>query len=223
MTEDDAEENLTLANRLCKIEALEQELMANTVALWQKNMNLYQSDFFIAGAMNRVVAQSAGFRDLIAAKNFPCAAGILRMQIDTAMRLNAIMLVKDVDEFFRDVSEGKRFDKLCAADGQKLTDRYLRIKLTEKYSWITPVYESASDFVHLSMRHFYASIESMDDDTRTIRFSIGARDPSRPDDSYFEIVDAFFEVSKIAVLILLGYHHSRNDFSNEASSASAMG
>ena len=42
-------------------------------------------------------AQARGFRDLIEARNFPCAAAILRLQIDTAMRINALSLVDDPD------------------------------------------------------------------------------------------------------------------------------
>jgi hypothetical protein len=199
----------TLADRIGKIARLETELMRKAAESMIREESLSHSDFFVIGALKRTLAQSQGFRDLIASKNFPCAAAILRMQIDTAMRVNALLLVEDRDASCKAVLDGKKFNTLKDSAGNKLNDVHLRKKLAEKHPWVSRVYEQASDFVHLSGRHFYSSIASTDDTTHMVYFSIGATDPSRPDSTYFEIVDVFFDISKLVALMLLGYLRAR--------------
>jgi hypothetical protein len=128
------------------------------------------------------------------------------MQIDTAMRVNALLLVDDRDALCQEVLfGGKRFNALKDSNGNRLTDKHLREKLAENHPWISRVYEETSDFVHLSGRHFYTSIASIDDQTRVCCLSISGADPPRLDSTYFEVVDAFSEVSKITALMLLGF------------------
>src|SRR3954451_13098752 len=102
--------NPTLADRLGMIERLEEELMRKGTALMKKNTALSHADMFILGATRRVLAQAKGFRMLIIERNFPCAAAILRMQLDTAMRMNGLLLVEDLDVFCDELLQGKRFN-----------------------------------------------------------------------------------------------------------------
>jgi len=199
-------EHATLADRMTMIERLETELLRNAAgSIDWKGAAISHSDMFVMGAVRRTLAQSKGFRDLIATRNFPCAAAILRMQIDTAMRLNALLLVEDPFKFCEALLDGQRFNTLKDSAGTKLTDARLRKKLSEKYPWINAIYEETFDFIHLSGRHFYNSVFSADNDTHEIKMFIGGTDPPLPDATYFEIVDAFFDVSKVVALMLLGY------------------
>jgi hypothetical protein len=202
-------EPATLADRLGRIEKFETELMHKAAASASREAAISHTDMFVMGAVRRTLAQSQGFRDLLAARNFPCAAGLLRMQIDTAMRVNALTLVAERDDCCKALLGGAHFNKMKDADGKKLTDAYLRQKLAEQHPWITPVYEQTSDFIHLSGRHLYNSIASLDEKTRTVRFVISGKDPPRPDETYFEILDSFFEATKIVGLLLLGYFDAR--------------
>jgi hypothetical protein len=121
---------------------------------------------FVFGAVKRTLAQSSGFRALIKERNFPCAAAILRMQLDTAMRVNALKIVEDRNQFCDQILKGTRFNSLKDHAGIRLNDAHSRKKLAEDHPWIESVYIQSSDFVHLSGRHFYNSIFKMDDDTR---------------------------------------------------------
>lgn len=196
---------LSLRDRIDQIEIFENELRRRVHESLSTHDAMYHADWFMIGALKRTFAQSKGFRDLIAAHNFPCAAAILRMQLDTAMRLNALHLVDDIDALCRAVLDGQRMSQLKDRSGNKMSDFHLRKKLGEHHPWIEEVYIQTSDFVHLSGRHFYSSVNISDKDTRAIRIVISAEDPPRPDECYFEIVDSFLEASKIAGLIILGY------------------
>ena len=205
-------EHATLADRIAMIEKLETELLGKVAGLVEKGTAISYSDMFVIGAVRRTLAQSKGFRDLITATNFPCAAAILRMQIDTAMRVNALLLVDEPFSFCEALLNGQRFNQLKDSVGEKLSDAYLRKKLVETYPWINAIYEEASDFVHLSTRHFYTAMYSTGiDEIEEIKMFIGGTDPPASDSTYFEVVDAFFAVSRVVVLMLLGYFLARRD------------
>ena len=197
-------EHPTLADRIGRIEKLEAELIRKAAEIMNVGIQVSHSTLFVIGALKRTLAQSQGFRDLIGAKKFACSAAILRMQIDTAMRVNALLLVRERDALCQEVLGGKRFNTLKDSAGKKLTDSYLRKNLAEFHPWVSNIYEETSDFVHLSGKHFFRSIESVDDNTREIHFAIGGTDPGYPDASYFEIVDAFFEITRVVGVMVLG-------------------
>lgn len=212
---------LSLEQRLDEIERLEKELIREVGAQLQSNSDIYVGDFFVIGAIRRTLAQARGFRSLIEAKNFPCAAGILRMQLDTAMRMNGFRLAPNRESMAKDILDGAKMNSFKDAGGKKFQDAHLRDLLARDHPWITKVYEETSAFVHLSGKHFYNAIQKVDGDTRIIRFAISGDDPARPDDAYFEIVDAFFEATQMASQLLLGYIVSRRMDTAEASKSSA--
>ncbi len=177
------------------------------------------SDMFMLGAVRRTLAQSKGFSQLISARNFPCAAAILRMQIDTAMRVFALYGMRERDSCCQALLGGQKFNTLMNADGQKMTDANLRKNLAKHYPWINSIYKETSDFIHLSGRHFYNSISHLDEETRTIHFSISGNDPERPDTAYYEILGEFLEVSKLVNSMLIKYFLSRVDPKHEAENA----
>jgi hypothetical protein len=203
-------ERLSLAARLARIEKLEEELTRQGAALIGVGASLSYADFFIMGAVRRTLAQARGFRDLIGARNFPCAAAILRLQLDTAMRVNALSLVEDADVACEVVLGGGKFNRLKDRQGNKLTDHYLRNVLSEEHPWVSSVYERASNFVHLSGSHFEVAIACTDENTRLAHFQLSGQDPQRADEAYFEAVDAFFQATRLAAMTLLAFWMSRH-------------
>jgi hypothetical protein len=201
---------------LAEIERLGDELMKQVAESMTLKKDFTSSDMFMLGAVRRTLAQSKGFSQLISARNFPCAAAILRMQIDTAMRVYALYCMTNRDSCCQALLGEQKFNTLKGADGQKMTDANLRKNLAKHYPWINSIYEATSDFIHLSGRHFYNSISNLDEETRTIHFSISGNDPDRPDTAYNEILGAFLAVSKLVNSLLLGYFLSRVDPKHEA-------
>ncbi|MGR9426294.1 hypothetical protein [Rhizobium leguminosarum] len=202
--------DINLAERLKRIEQLEDELIRKGAGIISAGADLSHADFFIFGALRRTLAQARGFRDLINARNFPCAAAILRLQLDTAMRVNALSIVDDVDAACKAVLDGEQFNRLKDRDGTRLSDSHIRKKLAETHPWISPVYERTSDFVHLSGKHFEVSIARTDDETRMAYFQISGHDPQRSEETYFEAVDTFFEATKLAGMLLLAFWMARH-------------
>lgn len=195
---------MTLAKRISAIEKIEKELVGKSSFILKVGEPITVCDYYLLGAINRTLAQSRGFRDMIWSSNFPCAAVILRTQIDTAMRINGIKYLSDFHVQLDSIMKGeKTFNQLKSKCGNKMNDHFLRTKLEEKYGWINSVYKESSDFVHLSFRHLYTGLLSSGNEDQLLYFSITGYDAPKSEEQYFEICDTFFAISKIATTEIL--------------------
>jgi hypothetical protein len=147
-----------LDEKLAKIERGDNQLLRVFAELTKVGAQSYLSDILIIGALKRTLALSQGFRTHIRDKNFTCAGTLMRAQLDTALRVNALSLCSNCEDYARGVLEGKRVDKMKDRHGKRLTDSYLVEKLSEKYSWVTPLYDQLCEFGHLSNRHIFTGM-----------------------------------------------------------------
>ena len=142
-------------------------------------------DLFIVGAVGRSLKLSSGFRALLQRFNFNSAAPLIRLQIDTVIRLHAITLVRDPQHFAEQIILGKaQFNHLKDRDGNQLTDAHLLRSMAPRFPWIKTVYDKASGFVHFSVMHFYTYA----DNSRFV--SVGDTD-DLPDDRYIDAIQTF--------------------------------
>jgi hypothetical protein len=151
----------TLGQKLAKIEQADDHLRQHFVREMREDPSIYMSDLIIFGALKRTLALSDGFRGHILNRNFTCAAALMRLQLDTALRLYAADLYGDTEEYARAVFDGKPVDKLRDKRGKRLTDAYLADRLSEQYPWVKRMYQNLCEFVHLSNRHFFSSVASL--------------------------------------------------------------
>ncbi|RUW22094.1 hypothetical protein [Mesorhizobium sp. M1E.F.Ca.ET.041.01.1.1] len=195
----------TLKDHLTAIKRQEREFL-KTATHDLTAGSMYLTHMFILGAAQRTLSQSLGFRKMIEGRNFPSATILLRTQIDTAMRINALPLIQDRENSMKRLMANEvQFDRLTTLENgkqERLTDAYLRKHLSGQYPWIDKVYTETSDFVHLSFRHLWTAIAKVDDNTRTAHFMLSGVDAKRPEENYFEVCEAFFEVSKIIYQML---------------------
>jgi hypothetical protein len=207
----------TLADRLTKIRALEGELPRKAAPIIKPGTGMFFVDWYVMGATQRTMAQSRAFRTMIETRNFPAAAILLRTQIDTAMRINGLRYSDRPEDQLREVFQGaKNFRQLDSWEttekdrAQKMHDSFLREKLVKEAPWIDRVYKKTSDFVHLSFQPLFSSVDHLDDDSGMISFATTGEDQTTDESDYFEICDAFFDVTKLAgtfiLAILMGRH-----------------
>jgi hypothetical protein len=195
----------SLSDRLGRLDGLNKEFIRKASSLIKSGDAFFVCDMFIFGAIRRTQAQISGFKMMIEAHNFPCAAALVRMQLDTAMRVHALTLVSDPDKFCTAALEGARLSAFKDKNGKRLTDRHLLSEIAKQEPWVAEVYEQVSGFIHLSARHFYIAIHGIDDGSRRVFFELSDVDPPRPESTYYEVVDAFYHVTKLASLQILGY------------------
>lgn len=186
--------NWSMSDLLDGIKRSERELL-DIYAPRIRGRGIYSQDFYLLGIARRMLAQSAGFRRSVEDRNSLVAVSLVRMQLDTILRLYALYWVADPEEFARAVFAGKQVDRLKAADGELMKDKYLRDKLAERNPWVHSVYSETSGYIHFSQRHIFAALESNDEKPGEFAFAIGPGDRDKPDSYYQEIMAAFLHIN----------------------------
>lgn len=157
---------------------------------------IYSMDFLVAAALNRTRANIKAFIQLIRDRNLVIAGALLRIQIDTALRVSAAFLVDDPHGFANRVLQGDRIDRINDRNGARLTDRSLVNALSPDFPWLERVYEKTSGYIHLSGTHIHHIFNNIQEDGH-FQIKVAEMDRDLPDELYTEAIEAFFESIQI--------------------------
>lgn len=152
-------------------------------------------DILAIAALNRSACLIEAFILLLEKRNFVSAAPLLRLQIDSCLRLYAYSLVSDPDAFAVEVLKGKSIRSLKSAGGKDLTDAFLRKEFSKRAPWVDDVYEHTSGYIHLSEKHCYNAFSLRTGSDKHIEFKIGSGDYFVPDEVYEDAVDRFIQAT----------------------------
>jgi hypothetical protein len=156
---------------------------------------IYPLDFLSNAVLHRSMSLISGFCAMIEAKNFICAAPLLRLQLDNLIRFYAAFVVSDPHEFAMEVFRDKKVCDLHDAQGQKMTDRHLVKLLSKDFDWIERVYKHTSGYIHLSSKHIFNTLKGDDGSERKISFSVGPMDDCITDESRLEAVECMVAIT----------------------------
>ena len=148
-------------------------------------------DFYLAGIAKRAIAQHDAFLSCVESKNFLVSSALLRLQLDTVLRLYCLYWVDDPEEFSKQVMEGKQINDLLAADGKKMSDRYLIGRLEAKNDWIPRVYKNTSGTIHFSKRHIFMALDVIEGEFGKIVVNIHPSNSDHTLEDYSEMIAAF--------------------------------
>lgn len=109
----------------------------------------------VIAALRRSAALIEGFLVLTDMKNKFCAVPLIRMQLDSAMRVHACRLVDDPASFVKHILEGGEPGKFKQSPKLDLRDCELHRRLTEKYPLTSDLYKDTNGYVHLSDKHLF--------------------------------------------------------------------
>jgi hypothetical protein len=171
--------------------------------------NIYPVDFLIIAAINRSLCLLVGLKILIEEKNIICAAPIIRMQIDNAMRVAAGTLVSEPHQLVMNILNGIPIKRQEDRNGHKLTDQYLLSIIEKDHKWIRKVYENTSGYIHLSEKHIYNSIFVPKD--REYEIKISPKDTYIKEETYVELVEAFIAITSILFEYVEGWIYTKNN------------
>lgn len=201
----------SLEEAIARIKTIEKELLRlSELMLASNNGNLFPVDLVAVGAMKRTASNTEGFIKLIETQNMTCARSLLRVQLDTAMRFSAIWLVESPHDFANEIINGKHIRNIKDKSGNKMTDLYLAETLSKEYSWVKPVYDNLSGYIHFSAKHLFSAIEKVDAKTKTLSIVIGKEDQKYTKKSWIETIDCFIESVLIFFHYLNGWIASKN-------------
>lgn len=122
----------------------------------------------ILAAIARSRSLIAGFLSLIEDRNRLCAMPLIRLQLDSAMRIHACRLVKS-DDFVRHLLEGGLPNKYPNRGTTDLRDSALHASLTTVHSLASDAYADGSAYVHLSNQHLFAVFDQDELHRRIVR------------------------------------------------------
>lgn len=149
---------------------------------------------YIFGAAKRTLALGQGFRDAVDKGNVTVASTLVRINLDTLLRLYALWWVADSEAFAAKVVGGVSINKMKAASGELMSDSHLYKRLATVVPWIETVYQESSGFVHFSGRHILAAIVPGDEEG-LCTLAIEALDPLRPPQFLAQVEASFTDVS----------------------------
>lgn len=168
----------------------------------------YVSDLFVFGVASRTMALSSAYIGMVQQQNYLTAAALVRLQLDSAMRLFGSSLVANFPAFCKAVIDGERISKMKDRKGKLLTDRYLAQALKEIFPAAESVYDATSGFVHLSGTHIFGLVMNSDDDTGVMEMFIGATSPAASDQLWEESAAGFSHITRIIVGLIEAYRNS---------------
>jgi len=157
-------------------------------------------DFLAMAVFKRALAVAGGFRVLVKEANFLCAAALVRLQMDSALRFVAASLVDDPHALALRVMAGEHVRKIPDRHGKKMTDRHLLDEIAKVAPWARDAYDKASGFVHLSDVHMFSPVTRVG--SRKIGLSIGEQDPHVHPSRWIELVSTFNAATDLVVWVL---------------------
>ena len=202
----------TVEAALAEVEADEKRLLEIAADMLEAyDRSLYEFDLLASAALNRSVALSSGFCIMIREKNLICAGALVRLQLDTALRLFAGFIADQPHEFAMEVFKGNRIDRMKDKSGTRMADRHLVTQLAIEYPWIEEAYERTSNYVHLSGTHIKSALSMEDGDSGKIGIKISPLDQTLPDATYLEAIKVFRACTIIIARYIDGWTYTKDN------------
>jgi hypothetical protein len=159
---------------------------------------IYVPDFLLWSFAQRSYALVDGFLGAFDTWNLLVAAPLVRLQIDTLVRLSYAMTCPDMDALTTKLLDGVEFRAMKDETGQLLWDRRLVKRAQKLHPWLEPVYEVASGWVHFSPVHLFLGTQANDG-------KLSGRLPLNPDVLPERLLSEVLEAMLQATRDLVGY------------------
>lgn len=116
---------------------------------------LFSCDVLALAVLERSQNLIKGFHLLLSNHCYTTGMGILRMQMDNALRFNGVIKTIDPNEVATQMYSGTPLSKIKDEHGELMKDNYLVRLLSADTPWIKQAYELLSGYIHLSDQHFH--------------------------------------------------------------------
>lgn len=205
-----------LETKLKELEKLQLEHPGKAMLMLKAdNSALFPLDLIAFSVFKRSMSLIAGFCLLIRQKNFICAAPLIRLQLDNALRFFATTLVKEPHKLAMEVIDGAHINKFTdEKTGKNLYDNYLVDKLNglgPQFGWVSRLYSNSSGYIHLSEKHFFNLISFKENDTMKFSAIIGADDSLITLEDRLEAVEAMIKTTMVVMFLLDSWTFNKNN------------
>jgi hypothetical protein len=143
---------------------------------------LYETDLFFIAVMARSYSLVDGFVSAFDSWNPAVMAPLVRLQIDSLVRVSYLAKAPKVEEVAVHLIKGGEFRTLKDADEKNLSDKRLIEHAQKVHPWIDDVYKATSGWIHFSPAHISAAVQVTSDESSDESFlKIFGGIPIRPE------------------------------------------
>lgn len=168
------------------------------------NTPFYTTDLIIFGLMDRNIGLVESMPSLIKEENIHALAPLLRIQLDSLLRLHAFNLVSNPNELAGHIIKGNELRKFKDKDGNLLSDRRLVSSLTSHLPFVETMYNKLCGWVHFSELHIFTAVSEGKED-RTIEIGIGDARKKLDPELFAESIDAIRAIHSATIAIMKSY------------------
>ena len=121
---------------------------------------LFTFDFYCTAILNRSVNLIRGYTLLVRDSNFIAAGALVRLHLDSLLRLYAPSISNmNIDDFAKKVWGGSSIRSIKGKNKQNLTDRFLVEEISKEkgFDWVQHLYDVGNKYVHLTEKHIQNS------------------------------------------------------------------
>lgn len=193
-------------------EKKEQHLKVAITMMKTDDAAIYPMDFIAMSVIKRSMSLIGGFITMIRNENFICAAPLVRLQLDNALRFYATTLVKDPNAVAIAFIKGTPIKEYRDhKTNKKLYDWFLVDSLSKYYPWIKSVYEHTSGYIHLSEKHFFNVSGIKNVEERTIEFVSGEKDHFISEEERIEATEAMTHITELVLTLLQSWTNTKEN------------
>lgn len=157
------------------------------------NNTAHRLDLYILSIINRTISLNKAFILLLDNENSFTAISIVRLQLDNALRLNAVNTAEDPNHFLDYFFAEKPINKYKQGK-DTFTDNFLASKLDEDVPGAIDLYKYLCDFVHFSGKHFNMTQSKPLSENGLFRMTIGNSDVLKEEEK-LEFYDRMIKIS----------------------------
>lgn len=135
---------MNLEALLSQLEKMNDKILHSGKELLETH-GIYPFDLFCIATLNRTINIIRGYVTLVRDENFISAGALVRIHLDSFLRIFASTIVNmNVDEFSMKVMSGRSIRSFMDKNKNKLTDRFLVEELSRinKYEWVSSLYDA---------------------------------------------------------------------------------
>ncbi len=170
---------------------------------------MYIPDIFFIGILNRSINLIDAILCLTSRWNFIAAGPLVRLHLDTLLRLSYLRTTQNPDTFIMHILEGKQVNKMKDEKGVKLTDTRLCDYARTMFPQVDNVYKETSRFIHFSDKHVFSCITPDE-------FFIGKGFRKWPERDIVSLLDCTIEITEMILAITRGWIVQKVKMDNSA-------
>lgn len=165
---------------------------------------MYTADQVMFGIMERQIGLIESMPAIFEEKNIHALAPLVRIQLDSLLRLHAFRIVESMDDLAHHIIQGKSLRKFKDREGQYLLDSHLVDTLKLELPWVESMYETLSGWVHFSESHILSAVSECDGEL-TLNVGVGSFRKKIPNKLFAEAKKALIEIHANTVNLIEAY------------------